>query len=187
MLGWRGVLTAVLLLAALVSGWSAWLKRGDDAPVAAALQRSDYVLRDFELVTLDAEGLESFSLRAPELRQTPGARTMELATPLFLVPDNRDRRWELRSQTGWINEKSDEIRLRGQVVAESPKDAPTPTAMHTEELDVFPNQNLATSDAAVTITRPGSTMQGIGMRVHLDANRIEQLSKVHIRYEPTSR
>jgi lipopolysaccharide export system protein LptC len=184
---WRTALVLLLLAGALVSGWSAWIQRDEVDEAAAGPVRSGYVLHDFELVTLNAEGRESFSLQAPELRQTPGARTMELTTPLFLMPDQHGSHWEVRSKSGWVNESSDEIRLRGDVVAISPMGATRPTTVNTEELDVFPNQNLATSSVVVTTTSPGTTMRGTGMRVHLADKRVELLSKVSMTHEPTRR
>lgn len=183
-MGWRTVLLLLLLAGALVSGWAAWMQRDETADPETGPVRSAYVLHDFELVTLDGEGRESFSLKAPELRQTPGARTMELTTPLFLMPDQHGSHWEIRSRSGWVNEDSDEIRLRGDVVATSPMGATRPTTMNTEELDVFPQKNLATSPVVVDITSPGSTMRGTGMRAHLADKRIELLSKVSTTYEP---
>jgi len=187
MIGWRGALLLLLLAGALVSAWSAWIQRDDAVEVEAGPVRSGYVLHDFELVTLDDAGKESFSLKAPELRQTPGARTMELTTPLFLMPDHHGSHWEIRSRSGWVNEDSDEIRLRGDVVAVSPMGASRPTTMNTEELDVFPNQNLATSSVVVTTTSPGTTMRGTGMRAHLADKRVELLSEVKLRHEPNRR
>jgi lipopolysaccharide export system protein LptC len=184
---WRTGLLLVLLAGALVSGWSAWMQRGDADVDEDTPERSDYVLRDFELVTLNAEGQESFSLRAPVLRQTPGARTLELTTPLFLMPDHHGSHWEVRSRTGWVNEKSDEIRLRGDVVASSPLGASRSTTLNTEEMDVFPQKNLATSPGPVTVTTPGSTMRGTGMRAHLADKRIQLLSKVKLSHEPYRR
>lgn len=186
-MSWRTALVIALLVGALVSGWSAWIHRDEAVADATEEQRSDYVLHDFELVTLDAEGKESFSLKAPSLRQTPGARTLELTTPVFLMPDQHGSHWEIHSRTGWVNETSEEIRLRGDVVANSPMGATRPTVMNTEELDVFPQQNLATSPAAVAITSPGSTMHGTGMRAHLSDKRIELLSKVKLSHEPNRR
>src|SRR5690606_38183680 len=163
-MNWRLALILVLLAGALLSGGFAW-REHEAVPVEDAVDaRSDFVLRDFEVVTLDARGGESFSLRAPELRQTPGARTLELATPTFLMPDAHGSQWEVRSKTGWVNEKSTLVELRGEVVADSPMGASRPTVVRTEQLDIHPNDNLATSAALVTITTPGTTMRGTGMK-----------------------
>ena len=186
-MNWRLAVILALLAGALLSGWFAW--RGDEAaPVeAAADARSDFILRDFEVVTLDGSGQESFSLRAPELRQTPGARTLELTTPLFLMPDQHGSRWEVRSKTGWVNEKSTLVQLRGDVVADSPAGATRPTVVRTEALDVYPQDNRATSEAVVTITSPGTTMRGTGMEADLAGKRIQLLSNVSLNNDPNHR
>lgn len=186
-MNWRLALILVLLAGAVLSGWFAW-REDAAAPAGEAVDaRSDFVLRDFEVVTLDGSGQESFSLRAPELRQTPGARTLELVTPLFLMPDEHGSRWEVRSKTGWVNEKSTLVQLRGDVVADSPTGASRPTVVRTEQLDVYPEDNRATSEAVVTITSPGTTMRGTGMEADLASKRIQLLSNVSLSNDPNHR
>jgi len=185
-MGWRSILSACLLLAALLTGWSAWREQEKIPPPASQTARSDYVLHEFTLVVLNAEGLESFSVEAPLLRQTVGARTLELETPLFLLPDrdHRERpRWQLIADSGLVSADGQHIRLSGDVQA-TPFDERNPMRIETGRLDLFPQQELATSDALVTITRPGTTMLGTGMRAQLDANRVELLSNVNFRNEP---
>lgn len=136
---WRTTLGAVLLAAAIISGWSAWQQRA--RPVAAAVDdsKADYVLRDFELIALDKEsGKESMTLRAPEMHRNRADQTSEITTPVFLLPDNANNPWTLRSKTGWISPKGDEMRLRGDVSGDSPTTGNTPpTTFRTESLDVF--------------------------------------------------
>jgi len=60
-MNWRTLLAVVLLAGAAITGWSAWRQAQDGEAGEIDLSRSDYVLRDFELVTLDSEGRESFS------------------------------------------------------------------------------------------------------------------------------
>ncbi|ATD68892.1 LPS export ABC transporter periplasmic protein LptC [Luteimonas chenhongjianii] len=188
LVNWRLTLTVVLLLGALVSGWSVWRQNDSIIPEDAADGRTDYLLRDFDIVALNNEGREAFSLQAPELQQTPGARTLELVTPLFLIPESDgEGRWTVRAKTGWVSESNDEVRLRGEVVADSPEGYPRPTRMRTEALNVFPQRNHATSDVLVDVVQPGFTMQGTGMRADLDSGRIELLSEVKLRNEPNSR
>nr|WP_255682242.1 LPS export ABC transporter periplasmic protein LptC [Luteimonas sp. BDR2-5] len=176
-----------MLAGALVSGWSAWRQSDTTGTAAPVETRTDYLLRDFDLVALNSEGKEAFALQAPELQQTPGARTLELTEPLFHVPDKAGQRWEIRSATGWVSDDNEEVRLRGNVTADSPPEAGRPSRMETEQLNVFPNRSQATSDVLVNVAQQGSTMQGIGMRADLDTGRIELLSQVKFRNDPTSR
>ncbi len=183
----RLILGVLLLLAAAVSGWSLWRQRVSSEPDARASGRSEYVLREFELIALDNAGKEAFTLRAPLLQQTPGARTMDLTTPLFLLPDKEGKYWEVRSKTGWVSAKQDEIRLRDEVHAQGSESDGARTDIRTEELNVFPDTDRATSAAVVTITRPGSILQGRGLEADLASKRYKLLSQVKSRYVRTSR
>jgi lipopolysaccharide export system protein LptC len=183
---WRAGLTVALLLAAIASGWSIWRHRvAADAPAAAL--RSDFVLADFEMVSLDSEGRESFTLRGPHLQRDPGAKSMTLETPLFLVPDRTGAHWEVRARRGLVPDDGKQLQLRGDVVATSPAQVPPPTRIETASLDLFPDQHRAATAADVAVTRPGLTMRGRGLRADFDRQQVSLLSDVHARYVPTSR
>lgn len=186
-MSWRAVLTLVLLAGAIASGWSLWRQRSDDAPATRAMGRPDYVLNDFELVALDAEGKESFTLRAPRLARDPASRTMDIATPLFVIPPRpgaSGKPWEVRSTAAWVSARGDEVRLRGNVRADSTNADGKPVRMTTEALNVFPESKRATSDARVAVTQPGFTMSGRGLAARLDTGSVQLLSDIKARYEP---
>lgn len=186
-MNWRTVLTLLLLTGAIFSGWSVWKHHLSRSAAGAASGRSDYVLHDFELIALDNTGKESFTLRAPLLLETPGAQTMELTTPLFLLPDAQGHYWQVRSQTGWVSEKRDEIRLLGKVNTTSPPQDPRTITVNTEQLNVYPNTRKATSQTIVTVNEPGLTMRGRGMEADLAAKRFTLLSQATARYVPSPR
>ncbi len=182
--GWRMNLGLVLLVAAIASGWSAWHQRDvPDAPVAAA-ERSDYLMRDFEMISLDDTGNESVTLRAPEMQRDAGDQTFQIETPLFLLPDSEGKHWEMRSKTAWVSPKGDEIRMQGDVDGRSPVAGAIPTSFKTDRLNVFPRKNLAVTDAAVTITRPGSILTGVGFETNTQTQQYTFKSQVRSRYEP---
>lgn len=183
---WRSALTLVLLVAAIACGWSVWKYSGGGADGTVAM-RSDYVLRDYEIVSLDSQGKESFTLRGPRLQRDPGAGSLSLETPQFLVPDRHGAYWDVRAQRGQVPDDGKQLRLRGKVVASSPAQSPPPTRIETEELNLFPRENRATSPAAVTVTRPGLTMRGRGMQADFDRQQVSLLSDVRTRYVPNSR
>jgi len=186
-MSWRAVLTLVLLAAAIVTGWSVWQQRAEQAPTVTASTRPSYLLHDFEVIALDKQGKESLTLRAPQLAQNPDDRTMSIETPLFFLPDKQGQRWEVRSKTGWVAADNSEVRLRGNVVANSPPGAQKPSTLKTEQLNVFPGKNEATSEVLVTVTSPGSTMRGVGMQAYLADKRIRLLSKVQMTNDPKRR
>lgn len=185
-LNWRVGLAACLMVAAAVSGWSVWTYSAHTLD-STATQRPDYVLRDFEIVSLDKDGKEVFTLRGPELQRDLGAKSMSMQTPLFLVPDTNGTYWEVRAKHGFVPEDGKQLLLRGDVVATSPPQVPPPTRIETSELNLFPRDNRATSSVAVTVTRPGLTMRGRGLEADFNRQQIALLSDVHSRYVPAPR
>jgi lipopolysaccharide export system protein LptC len=185
-MSWRLVLGLVLLVAAVLSGWSAWKQRDAIEVPVAATGRSDYLMREFEMISLDDKGQESITLRAPEMQRDPNDQTFQIATPLFLLPDSKGQHWEMRSKTAWVSAKGDELRLTGSVEGRSPEAAQVPTLFKTERLNVFPRKNLASTDDAVTITRPGSILTGVGFEVDTRTKQYTLQSQVKTRYEPKS-
>ena len=189
MFGWRGLLTLVLLAAAVVSGWSVLTHRAPEPVRGPASGRSDYLLHDFELVVLDERGTEAFTLRAPLLARQPGDESMDLASPVFLFPvadgDGATERWVMRSDTAWVSPAGDEVRLRGDVRADGPGTDGGAASMRTERLDVFPREERASSDGRVTVRNGDSIIHsGRGLRLDLADKHYQFLADVEFRYVP---
>jgi lipopolysaccharide export system protein LptC len=183
-MNWRLALGLMLLVAAVVSGWSAWKQRDVAEPEAVTSDRPDYLMRDFEVISLDDQGLESITLRAPEMQRNPKDQTFTIATPLFLLPDSEGHHWEMRSKTAWVSAKGDEMRLSGDVKGVSPKQATVPSTFDTQRLNVFPRKNLAVTDDAVTITQPGSILSGVGFQTNTKTRQYQIKSQSKLRYVP---
>ena len=179
---WRIFLTIALLLGALASGWSVWRNHAKTEEQASPAGRSDYVLRDFEIIALDDDGKEAFTVLGPVLQETPGEKTMEMETPLFLVPDQQGLHWTVQSKRGWVSADREHIRLTGNVRAIGPRNQPQPAKIATQQLNVYPQAKRATSPVAVTITQPGSILRGHGLAVNLANKRYELQSQVRARY-----
>ena len=187
-MSWRSVVMVLLLAGAVLSGWSLWKQRAEPTAQDKVSSRPDYVLNDFELVVLDAKGGESFTLRAPHLRRDPATRTMDIETPLFLIPPGNGASsdaWQVRARTGWISAEGDELRLRGAVKATSAGKADAPLMIDTEQLNVFPETSRISSAVAVSINRPGSILRGHGLEVDLNTKLYTLRSEVRSRYDKT--
>ena len=182
-MNWRLLATACLLLAAIASGWSVWRQFHPEQDVVLNT-RPDYVLHDYEIVSLDKLGKESFTLRGPRLQRDPADKTMTLITPQFQVPDREQHYWDVRALHGFVPAGGEQLQLRGKVRAVSPPQAPPPTLIETEWLALDLHRNRAATAAAVTVTRPGLTMRGMGLEADFDRQQVSLLSQVHARYAP---
>jgi lipopolysaccharide export system protein LptC len=185
----RAALNVLLLVLAVtlvgVAYWQ-WLLR--QVPPVEAPQRSDYILRDFELTTLGADGAEAFTVRGPYLQRDVGGRSISLVQPRFSFPDaDGVGRWQARSDVAWVSPKADQVHLMRKVeMVGPPSPAGISTRLDTERLVVFPDTERATSELPVTVTQGASIYSGTGLRVDMQAKRVQLLNEVKLRHAPRS-
>jgi lipopolysaccharide export system protein LptC len=177
--------SALLAAAAVLASVAVWQLQPKPRPLAPAPTRSDYILENFELTSLNERGEEAFSVAAPHLERDPGGKSLSIRKPRFSFPDRKEGRWQATSDTAWVADKGVEVRLNDNVVFVGP---PTPSGDHTRfataHLQVFPKQDLALSEDLVTVTRTDSILQGVGLRADMKAHRIQLLANVKGRYAP---
>jgi len=185
-MSWRTGLGLVLLLAAIVSGWSAWHLRDRSEPAPEAAERSDYILRDFEIVMLDKVGIESLRLKAPEMQRNRDDESLSIVQPVFLAP-GQDGGWRMTADKGWVAADGSLARLQGNVEGDSAGSQAVPTSLRTDTLELLPDRNLARTDDRVTLTQPGIMQTGVGFKANLETRQYQFLSQVKTRYEPNAR
>lgn len=185
-MSWRKLLGLALLVAAVATGWLAWNRRDRGEPQAAATERSDYVLRDFEMAMLGKDGIESVRLRAPELQRNREDQSLAIVQPLFLMP-GEDGGWRLAADQGWVNADGSLARLEGNVKGDSAPEQPTPTTLRTGWMELLPDQHLARTDDRVTLTQPGIMQTGVGFQANMQTRQYQFLSQVKVRYDPPTR
>ncbi|KAA2284868.1 LPS export ABC transporter periplasmic protein LptC [Arenimonas fontis] len=175
-------LSAVVLVS--VVAWRLALR--DERPPPPG-DRSEYVLRDYELIALDELGEESFTVTGPHLYREPGARSLLLEQPVFGFPGENGR-WTARSTTAWVSPGGDELQLRQDVTMVGPPgDSGLRTRFETGLLSVFPDREQASSEDRVTVSQGDSILRGTGLRVDMRAKRFQLLNDVEGRYAPSRR
>lgn len=178
----NGVLLVLAVVLVSVAVWQWNLRR---APVVEPPPRSDYILRQFELTTLDAEGKESFTVRGPYLQRDVGGRSLSLVQPRFSFPAAGGGRWQARSDNAWVSPKADEVHLLTRVEMVGPvSPAGLRTRFDTGRLTIFPDRDTASTDRKVTVTQGDSILSGTGLRADLQAKRFQLLNDVKGRYAP---
>lgn len=181
----RSLIAFTLLAVAVAGGLAVWQLRPEPPPPPVNPARSDYILENFELTSLDTEGKESFSVSAPRLERDPQGKSLTLQLPKFSFPDKDGGRWQASSNTAWVAEKGVEVRLIDRVELVGP---PTPsgdrTRFSTARLQIFPKQDLALSEDRVTVSRADSILRGTGLRADMRSKHIQLLADVKGRYAP---
>ena len=104
---WRILLTLLLVVFACAATWSLITRSKPNVAIAAGGSEPDYVLHNFELIALNANGVEAFSVRAPLLKRNETDQHLDLVSPNFSIPrstqagvDSQSTRSRHRSQGG---------------------------------------------------------------------------------------
>lgn len=174
--------TALLLLAVLTT-IAVWRLRPQPQPTPDPPARSDYSLRDFELLTLNEGGREAFTVTGPWLERAPDDASLSLREPRFAFPAEGGGRWQAESRSAWVSAKADEVRLIDEVVFLGPEQPSGRIRFATARLDVFPDADRARAEGAVTVSQADSILRGIDLRADLATQRY-QLSRIEGRYAP---
>lgn len=181
----RGLNIALALLAVTLGSLAVWQWRLRQVPPVEPPQRSDYILRDFELTTLDKDGKESFTVVGPYLQRDVGGRSLSLVQPRFSFPDRDAGRWQARSDTAWVSPGADEVHLLDRVrMVGPPGETGLSTRFETEKLVVLPDVDQARTDDRVTVTQGDSILAGTGLRADMKAKRFQLQNDVKGRYAP---
>lgn len=184
----RALIGAVLVVAVVASGWLAIQLRPERSePVFVGPPRADYTMEDYQLVVLDADGAESFTVSGPQMARDPISAEMTLQQPLFTIP-TEDGTWTATSLIGWVSATADEVRLTRSVALDGPPDPEgAPLRVRTESLSFRPDDNTAHSGEQVNIERANSIHSGTGMDADLDSRRLQLHANVRTRHVPANR
>ena len=184
----RNVWTLLIFVSAVLTTIAVWNLRSKPHVKAEGPARSDYVLHNFEMTTLDEQGKEAFTLKSPYLERDPKGKTLNILSPKFSFPDNNGGMWYAQSGNAWVGPKAEEVRLQDKVDMFGPKTASgNQTRFSAPQLTIFPKKNTAMSKDVVTITRADSILQGRGLQVDMQAKRFQLLADVKGRYAPARR
>lgn len=182
----RAWLNLALALAVVIGAMVLWSYSGEVPVATTPVDRSDYVLREFEMITLDDQGEESFTVRGPYLQRDKHGKSISLLQPRFSFPAaDGSGRWRARADRAWVNEGADEVHLLDAVRMVGPKTpAGLVTRFATDRLLVLPETEEARGDGAVTITQGDSILAGTGFRADMKTKRFQLLNQVSARYVP---
>lgn len=166
-LWWRRVSSMLpLAMMLLLAGFSAWVAREAllaihrGGPSAAAPQKPDYFLRDFQTRNFDSLGHSSAELSGAAMEHIPGNQTVRIVQPRLRVHDAQGAVTLASADVGLSNADGSNVQLYGQAVLrrEAPK-AQTITVRSTF-LNVFPQQRRISSNRPSTVRQGDSEFSG---------------------------
>jgi len=185
-------IVSVILLVILIGAFSNWLLTSLETQPRIlpreVRHEPDYFLQNFSATSMDKDGMAQHRLVADYLEHYPDDDTLVIRQlKLDLFRENLPP-WTARANQGVVYERGERIQLSGEVELHRPAtDRGEALTLQTEELTVYPQQEYAETDAAVTITSDRSDTRAIGMRLDTGKGLLELLSNTRGTYVITPR
>lgn len=168
-------------LAVIGAGSWWWLnaQRGDDTAAVAERHPDSYFL-ELGVTRHDAAGNPELRLDAEYAEHFENEPWIHLRN-FEAVSLAEDSDWQLRAEQGRLSDDGIRLDAEGNVVLSRTGDE-TGMSLHTEQLSVNTETEIAETSAPVIITRGSSHISGHGMWASLADDRVQLKSEVKARY-----
>jgi lipopolysaccharide export system protein LptC len=180
----------ILALVTLLVVATTWLSRKSEQPrpkeAAGAEGVADYFIRGFEGTVTAKNGAPSHLLKADSLVHYAGNDMTELEQPDLTIFRPQGERWTVSARHGRMQGEGDTVFLSGRVRLRQ-RSQRQPLQLRTETLQLYPQRHYAETDRAVDITAPGGRIQGVGMQIFGEEDRLVLLSDIRGAYDATAR
>lgn len=177
----------LLLVLALAAG-TLWLERAVQAPEydrSGKLRHDpDFIAQDFGVTKMGASGKPEYSLSAERMLHYPDDQSTDIVAPRLVQRRGDAPPIVIRADRGLVSRDGEVASFYGDVVVVREAGAGRgELRMHTEYLEIVPDQDIARTDKAVTITEGRSRLAGVGMELNNKTRQFTLLSQVRGTYD----
>lgn len=122
-------------------------------------------------------------IKTPYITHFPEKDTSLFKTPRAILYTKTGEAWQIQAAQGRATQGVTRIFLQGHVLIQQPGQAEIPeTLIETTHLTLFPSQSYAETDAPVSIKRPSSLTEGIGLKAYFKTGVFQLLAKSRGQY-----
>ena len=145
----------------------------------------DSIVENFSAVKLNQQGTPYFIISAAKMLHYPDDDSTALEAPRLTLIAEDSPPLLATAESGSISKKGEEVLLQGGVeVLRNAGVQQDQLKLQTEILNIIPDQGLASSDRAVTLTESHTIVNAIGLELNNKLRTIKLLSKVKSEYVP---
>ena len=178
------------LVMALIAAASFWTLSELDVDLfgsdATPGHTPDLYMENFVTTAMDEAGRPLRRVEAEYMAHFPDTDTHEFQRPYIVMYREEGPPWHVRSERGWVSARGDVMLLLGKVhIWRNNVSGLKELDIKTEDLRVLPEKEYGETDKPVLITTPSTETRGVGMKAHLAESRLELLSNVRTRHEPS--
>lgn len=179
-----------LLLLAALAALSFWLDdaaRDNRQPAEIARQDPDFIVDNIVVRRLDAKGNVKHTLYAERMTHFPHDDSTLLMSPRF-VSDASQVPISITSRTARVSSRGENVYFEDDVRAvRAAYGNRSEMVLKTSYLHVIPDENIARTDRAVTITDANTVATAIGLELNSETRTVKFLSQFRGTYHDPNR
>jgi lipopolysaccharide export system protein LptC len=150
-------------------------------------KKADSYMEEVTAMQYGVSGKPTMKLVTPKMVHYPEKDSTDIFSPHMVIYRKSPEPWYIESNFAKTTDGIKEILFWSNVTIHHPTDIENPaTSLQTETLTIFPEQQIASTDQAVTFIQPDTTVHAIGMLANLNDNTIKLLSQAQGEYAPSS-
>lgn len=175
----QATLFAILLLVVIGTGWFMDKQNVSRLPASLSETGPDSFVEGINLAVMDKQGQLKYRLKAEHMSHFPNADRLRLRRPDIDIFHTDGTVWHIIAEHGEAATAGDEIWLLGAVDIRRPgTTAENAIRVATRDLLVKPEEELAETDKAATITGNRYVINAHGMKAYFRSGTLELLSRV---------
>ena len=172
-----------LLLLTVLAALTFWLDRFVQPPGysrgAAARHDPDYIVNGLSAVRMNTDGKIKHTLAAEKMVHYPDDDSTRLQSPRFVNYAAALAPVTITAREALVSSEGENIYFRNDVhVTRAPYAQKSQLEMRTSYLHVIPDDNLARTDRAVTITDANTIVTAVGLELNSETRVLKLLSRV---------
>lgn len=155
-----------LMLVGLLAGLSYWLELASHPPEnpndGKLRHDPDFVVKHFVIRRFDPQGTLQHTLNADHMRHYPDDDSTTIQSPQLIY--HRQPPTFISARAAQVDGKGEHVQLIGDVrITRTARNGKPDATLMTEQLDAFPDAEIARTNAPVTITQGRTHVTGTGL------------------------
>ncbi|HAJ92060.1 MAG TPA: LPS export ABC transporter periplasmic protein LptC [Gammaproteobacteria bacterium] len=180
-------LLVLLLLSVIGTGWFLDKQDASQQPASVSTTGPDSFVRDIDLAVMDENGHLKYQVRAEHMAHFPNDDMLKLSRPDIDIVRTDGAVWHIKAERGKTSTSGDRLWLLGEVdIHHSATTTGSDIHVSTSDLLVKPEDELAETENAATITGDRYVINAVGLKADFRTHTLELLSRVRGTIEGSS-
>ncbi|WP_426115602.1 LPS export ABC transporter periplasmic protein LptC [Massilia sp. PWRC2] len=185
----RWQVSATIGAGVLLALGSFWLveviNRGDFASSSVARSEPDYIVDNFSVVKMTADGKPRYIVAGDKLTHRPDNDTADIVLPVVQSLSPPLPPMTMTAANGRIDQTKNIVDMMGNVLVERPASNQGPhLRLKTEALTILTDEDKLRTDLPVEMLQGDTVVTGVGMLADRAAGQIDIYNRAHLVYPP---